>query len=105
MGINWNRGLNKSLRIMGQPWTTEIDGDSNSFHGIFSTVDGYEDGQAGTPSKLITVTTLTVRSDVAARFAFNQVLTDECGKKWYATQKLKQDDGLITEVKLVEQPE
>lgn len=105
MAINWARGLNKALKLMGQPWTTTINGNPISFHGIFNTVSGYEETASNGPQKIIVVTTLTVRTDIAKDFGFNQEVMDDCGKVWYATQKIMQDDGLVTEVKLVEAPE
>jgi hypothetical protein len=106
MPVNWNRGLNKALRVMGQPWTTtNVDGNPITFNGIFNTVSGYEEINGVTTKTIIVVTTLTVRTDIAKDFVFNQAISDHCGKVWHATQKIMQDDGLVMEVKLVEAPE
>lgn len=105
MAINWARGLNKALRIMGNQWATTVNGEPLEFNGIFNTVSGYQETQNGGAQQLITVTTLTLRTDIATQFLFNQLVQDDCGTVWYATQKVMQDDGLVTEVKLVEQPE
>ena len=99
----FSKPVDTQLRLAGETWTTTLDGECESFYGIFDAENRLETDTAGMPV-VIAGSVLTCKTSMAKRFAYNQQLTDPDGTIWYCRETLKESDGVLSRCSLTEKP-
>jgi hypothetical protein len=97
----WNLGLASQLRMAGDVWEVELDGECVVFRGIFDQQDQLTQDDTGKTFKS-RVSAITCRSSVAERFSVQTPLIDERGKVWYVRMVQRLDDGELSQVQIVQ---
>jgi len=99
----WTKSLTLQLKMAGTKWKTDVDGECISFYGIFDAENRLETDDTGM-QVLIAGSAVTLKSEIAEKFVFNQQLIDEKDTVWFVREVMKMEDGALSKCNITEKP-